>query len=169
MKTQKKPKQDFFAQYHSRSEKYWGVSVALALMLALSIVSLVQNPQYMSSMMASVAQIGKQDIQYPADLVLAQSGNTVTLTLGTQAEAVDTIEGILLVNPEQNIHLSGEHLEALDTGMYRFSLPNSGNSVKKGSIIARFEKDSPNTLQISMTDTQFTSGTHRYNLSNIVE
>ena len=131
MKPQKKPKTDFFAEYHHRSKKYLPLSIAFALVLSLTVVSLMRDPTEMQSMMASVAEVGKKDIQYPADLVLSQDGNTINLKFGANATHVDTIEGIILLDPTQEDQLSGDHLEFIGSGMYRFSLPYFSKSINK--------------------------------------
>lgn len=169
-------KKDFFDRFHAEKNRSKIAPIFLAFVFSFGIVGLMNNSSGdFSHMMASIAQISPNEgISYPADLILEWSGGSAKLVFWAQAWAVESVEGIILVNPETNIHLSSDlpavSLTPLSDGMYRFVITPQEKNIVPGTEIwsLHFEGDWDDS-QVTLVDTQFTSGQNRYNLSNIVE
>lgn len=122
--------------------------------------------------MASIAQVTTSEKTYPADLMLSVHSGSIILTFGADAEAVDTVEGMMLLDPSEGVVLEsvpGIHIREDEAGVYTFVMDIGQRSIKKGEELVRIPINTAEIQHIALTDTEFTSGIHRYHLSNIVQ
>lgn len=128
-----------------------------------------------SGLMANVSQLStSSSVSYPADIVLERDGNVWNLRYGGKtAQAVDTIEGFILVDPTQvqAVHALSPSFRVFPEqgGMYRFEASVEGKNITPGTLLSTLHIEGSAGSHISLTDTSFTSGETRYLLSNIVE
>lgn len=180
MKPKKHPtsdaSRDFFAAYRGERYRSFIGAVFLALGLAFGLVGFLRQEEIdFSGLMANVSQISTPPaVSYPADIILERSPTQWDIRYGgEQARAVNTIEGVILVNPDQIDMLTSVSplltLITVDTGMYRFVYHANDTSVMPGTLLGSVTWSGSSSVNVTLTDTSFTSATSRYHLSNIVE
>ena len=102
---------------------------------------------------------------------MTQQDSVLTLTFGTRAERVDTIDLTLLGDPTRlhsltaaspDVHITGQ----ADMGVYHISIDMHGRDVTAGTRIADITAMVDTGVVLALSDTQFVSGGQRYSITN---
>ena len=102
---------------------------------------------------------------------MTQQDSVLTLTFGTRAERVDTIDLTLLGDPTRlhsltaaspDVHITGQ----ADMGVYHISIDMHGRDIAAGTHIADLAVSIDAGATLAISDTQFVSGGQRYSITN---
>jgi hypothetical protein len=161
---------DFFSAYRSSQIHKYLFSGGIAAFVAFSFVSIIHSDIDPQGLMASVAGVTEAP-HYDADLVMTRQSGDISITLGTRAQAVDTVTLTLLGDPSRlhsitaaspDIRIVGQS----EMGVYQISIDMHGRDITSGTQIAGLTAMIDTGATLSLSDTQFVSGGQRYSLSS---
>jgi hypothetical protein len=152
---------DFFKQFRSQQVHKYLFSGGIAVFVAFSFVSLIHSDIDPRGLMASVA--GVTTPQYSADIVMTRQDGSIVLTLGKQAQAVDTVDLTLLGDPSHLHGITSPNTDIRiesqpDMGVYHISIDMHGRDVTTGTQIAILQANIDTGAVLALSDTQFVSG-----------
>ena len=102
---------------------------------------------------------------------MTQQDSTLTLTFGTRAERVDTVDLTLLGDPTRLHSLSATSPDIRVTGqgemgVYHVSIDMHGRDIAAGTHIADLAVSLDTGATLAISNTQFVSGGQRYSITN---
>ena len=120
--------------------------------------------------MASVALVSDVP-SYDADIVMTRQNDSIVLTFGKRAQAVDTIDLTLLGDPSRlhsitSINPDFRIVSQSEMGIYHVSIDMHGRDIAAGTPIASLTARIDTGAVLALSDTQFVSGGQRYSLSS---
>ncbi len=160
---------DFFSEFHKHSRPQWALSVVFALLLSVGTVGLLLTGS--TGLQADVSKSG--NAQYWADLMLKLTEGKWDILFGSDASEVDMVRLTILWDPERFTTLSSADTNVQISkglpGIYTVQIDMKKSSLHPGQTLAHFMTSTLSGSRLTMTDTDFVSGSGVYNLTNQVQ
>ncbi len=160
---------DFFSEFHKQNRPHWVLSVVFALFLSFGTVWLI-----ITGPMGLQADVSKsKNSLYAADLILRVDAGKWTIIFGSEASEVETVRFTLLGDPERFTTLSSEDANTEISkglpGIYSVQIDMKKWALRPWQVLAHFTVPNLSWSRLTMTDTDFVSGSGVYNLTNQVQ
>lgn len=161
---------DFFVAYHRAYLRKYLTSGLVALILAFSIVWVMNQSWPRSFLLANVMQAwSTEKVDYTADLMVERSGSYIALRLGKDAYDVDALSLTLLGDPERFIALSSidpsVRITTSESWVYLINITRDRESLHRGAIITTLSATLSGEAKIAPVDPVLTSAGQSYSLS----